>query len=90
MNYIGKVYGDYKVIKKVSKDKYIFSCLKCGEEKEVFKTVFYRKPKCQKHGGRKNAVRLEYKGKYYSVQELHELTGYSIAHLYLLARRKQK
>ena len=70
MNYIGKIYGDYKVIEKVSKDKYIFACLKCGEEKEVYKTTFYRKPRCQKTGGRSNAVRINYKGRLLSASSL--------------------
>ena len=82
MNYIGKIYGDYKVIEKVSKDKYIFACLKCGEEKEVYKTTFYRKPRCQKTGGRSNAVRINYKGRLLSAREIKEETGLSLTTIY--------
>lgn len=88
MNYIGKIYGDYKVIKKVSKDKYIFACLKCGEKREVFKTTFYRKPKCQKFGGRSNAVRINYKGRLLSAREVKKETGLSLTTIYKRGVRK--
>lgn len=82
MSYIGRVYGDYKVIEQVSKDKYILACIKCGEEREVFKTAFYRKPRCQKNGGRRNAVVFNYKGKMVSAKEIQKETGLSLTTIY--------
>ena len=70
MNYVGKLTGDYKVIRKVDEEHYLFTCTKCGEERIMFRTCFYRKPKCQKCGGRKNAVLFNYKGKVVSAKEI--------------------
>lgn len=88
MAYIGKMTGDYKVIEQVSKDKYIFACTKCGEEKIMFKTCFYRKPKCQKCGGRKNGVLFSYKGRIISAKELSKETGLSLDTVYKKGVRK--
>ena len=79
--HIGEVTGDYKVLAKID-NKYLFKCIKCGEEKLVCKQTFYRNPRCQKCGGRKNAVRFKYEGKLVSAKEISKKTGLSIHHIY--------
>lgn len=85
--HIGEVTGDYKVLAKIN-NKYLFKCIKCGEEKLVCKQTFYKEPRCQKCGGRKNAVMFNYKGRIVSAKEIKKETGLSLTAIYKRGVRK--
>lgn len=85
--HIGEVTGDYKVLAKIN-NKYLFKCIKCGEEKLVCKQTFYREPRYQKCGGRKNAVMFNYKGRIVSAKEIKKETGLSLTAIYKRGVRK--